>query len=116
MSTINRDRLPGYPRRTLGDEEQHAVGDVLGLSQSPHGDALHQLALALLAVALPLPLGRRVGEDEPGSDAVDRDAERTELVRHLPGEPDLARLRAGVGLDAGQADAAARSRGDVDDP
>src|SRR5580692_2938221 len=116
MSTINRDRLPGHPRGPLGYEELHAVGDVLGFAEPARRYALHQLPLALLAVALPLPLGRGVGQDEPGSDAVHGDAERPELVRHLPGEPDLAGLRAGVGLDTGQADAAACSRGDVDDP
>src|SRR5579864_7779651 len=103
MTTVDRDRLAGYPRGTVRHEELHAVGDVRGAAQPAHRDALHQLLLALLAVAVPLPLRGRVGEDEPGRYAVDRDAELPELVRHLPGEPDLGRLGAGVGLDAGQA-------------
>ena len=117
MSTINRDRLPGHPRgRARRRRTARRWRCPRRCPSRRSGDALHQLGLALLAVALPLPLGRRVGQDEPGSDAVDRDAERAELVRHLPGEADLAGLGAGVGLDAGQADAAARSGGDVDDP
>src|SRR5579859_622248 len=107
MAAVDRYGLPGNPRGSLGDEELHAVDDVRRLSQPPHGDARHQLPLALLAVALPLPLGRRIGADEARSDAVDRDAERPELVRHLPGEPDLGRLRAGVCLDPRLADAPA---------
>ena len=87
-----------------------------GFPSRRSGDARDELALAFLAVALPLPLGRRVGQDEAGGDAVHRDAERPELVRHLPGEPDLAGLRAGVGLDPGPADAQAGGGGDVDDP
>ena len=75
-----------------------------------------QLALPVGAVAVPLNLGRRVGQDEPRRDAVDRDPERAQLVGHLPGEADLARLGAGVGLDAGLAGAQAGGRGDVDDP
>src|SRR5215469_15257970 len=116
MTTVDRDRLAGYPGRPRADEEQHAVGDVRGLPEPPRGDARHQFPLARLAVAGPLPLGRRVGQDEAGRYAVDRDAERPELVRHLAGEPDLAGLGAGVRLDSGQAHGAPGARGDVDDP
>ena len=87
-----------------------------GFPSPPGGNARHQFPLARLAVARPLPLGRRVGQDEAGRDAVDRDTERPQFVRHLPGEPDLAGLGAGVRLDPGQADGAPGSRGDVDDP
>ena len=79
-------------------------------------DVLQQRPLAVGAVAVPLGLGGRVGEHEPRRDAVDGDAERAQLVGHLPGEADLAGLRRGVGLDAGEADAAPGARGDVDDP
>ena len=72
-------------------------------------------ALPLLAVRLPLPLGRRVGAHEAGRDVVDRDAPRAELMRQLPGEADLRGLGRRVGLDAGQADPQARAAGDVDD-
>ena len=79
-------------------------------------DVLEQGLLAVLAVAVPLRLGGRVREHESGCDAVDGDAERPQLVCHLPGEADLAGLGRGVGLDAGEADAAAGPGGDVDDP
>src|SRR5215469_8415303 len=116
MTTVDRDRLAGHPGGPLADEEPHAIGDVRGFAEAPHGDPLDKLPLARLAVAGPLPLGRRVGQDEAGRYAVDRDAERPELVRHLPGEPDLAGLGAGVRLDPGQAHGAPGARGDVDDP
>src|ERR1700757_2821616 len=72
--------------------------------------------LTFLAVAVPLSLGSRVREHESGCDAVDGDAVRPEFVSHLAREADLAGFRRGVGLDAGEADAAAGPRGDVDDP
>src|SRR5262245_21391211 len=101
MAAVDRERLPGHPRRLFGDEEEDAVRDVPGLAEPPGRDALQQRALSLLAVALPLRDARRVREDEPGRDAVDRDPEGAELVRGLPREPDLARLRTRVRLDAG---------------
>src|SRR5579872_2131817 len=114
-ATVDRDRLPGDPGGPLRHEELHAVGDVRRVTQAPGGDALDQEALPLLAVALPLALAGRVGPDESRCDAVDRDPERPELLGHLPGEPDLARLRAGVGLDPGLADGQPGRRRDVDD-
>ena len=65
---------------------------------------------------LPLPLGRGVGADEARRDAVDGDPEGPELVGQLAGQADLAGLGAGIGLDAGEADAQPGARGDVDDP
>src|SRR5260370_31144640 len=67
-------------------------------------------------MAVPLPLGGRVGKDEAGGDEVGGDHERAEFVRHLPGEADLAGCRAGVGLDARLAYGQAGRRGDVDEP
>src|ERR1700751_5037218 len=116
MTTVDRDGLPGHPGGLLADEEPHAVGDVLGPAEAARGDPLDQRPLARLAVAGPLPLGGGVGQDEAGRDAVYRDAEPAKLVRHLPGEPDLAGLGAGIRLDPGQADGARGARGDVDDP
>src|SRR6516164_1166908 len=110
MATVDRDRLPGYPGRPLADEEPHSIGYVSGLAEAPHGDPPDERPLARLAVAGPLPLGGRVVQDEAGRDAVDRDAETPELVGHLPGEPDLAGLGAGVRLDPGQADGAPGAR------
>ena len=78
-------------------------------------DPLDERPLALGAVRLPLALGRRVGADESRRDVVHRNAPRAELVRELPGEPDLRRLRGGVRLDAREADAEAGAAGDVDD-
>ena len=115
-ATVDGDDLAGDPARTLRGEELHAVGDVLGLAQPPQRDAGHQVTLAVLAVAGPLPLGGRVGQDEAGTDAVHRDAEGPQLVGHLPGEAELARLGAGVGLDAGLAHGQRGRRRDVDDP
>src|SRR5215475_2902337 len=116
MATVNRDRLPGHPSGPFRGEELHPVRDVLGLAEPPHRDAGHQLGLALGAVAVPLDLGGRVGQDEPGRDAVHRDAERAELGGQLAGQPDLAGLGAGVRLDSGPADGQPGGRGDVHDP
>src|SRR6266704_3232170 len=116
IAAVNRDRLPGHPGGLLGGEEQHAVGDVGGLAQPAHRDAVDQCPLAVGAVALPLPDAGRVRQHEAGGDAVDRDPERAELACHLAGEADLGGLRAGVGLDPGLADAEPGRRGDRDDP
>ncbi len=78
-------------------------------------DAFDQQALALGAVGLPLLPGRRVGQHESRRHAVDRDAERAELVAELARQADQARLGRGIGLDAGLADAEARAARDVDD-
>src|SRR3989337_1843313 len=104
MAAIDREHLACDPRGLLRDEEEDAGRDGLGGG-----------ALPVLAVARPLPDRGRVREDEPGRDAVDRDPVRAELPRRLAREADLAGLRARVGLDAGQADAPAGARGDVDD-
>src|ERR1700749_2303781 len=116
MPAINGNHLPRYPGSVRGNKELHAVGDVLRRAEPTQGDALHELALAFIAVALPLLFGRGVGAHEPGCDAVHRDAVLAELVGHLPGEADLSGLRARVRLDAREADAAAGAGGDVDDP
>src|ERR1700735_3380678 len=68
-ATVNRDRLPGDPGGPLRHEELHPVGDVGRVAQAPGGDALDQVPLPLLAVALPLELGGRVGPDEARRDA-----------------------------------------------
>ena len=68
-----------------------------------------------VAVRLPLPLGRRVRAHEAGRDVVDGDAPRPELVRELPRQSDLRRLRRRVRLNAGEADAEPRAARDVDD-
>src|SRR3954464_5753352 len=109
MAAIDRDHLPGDPRGLLGDEEEDAVRDVLGLAETPRGDVAEHRALPRLAVALPLADARRVREGDPGRDAVHRYPERAELVRGLPREANLARLRARIGLDSGEADAPARA-------
>src|SRR5579859_4594586 len=83
MSAINRERLAGDPGRLLGDKKEHTVRHVLRLPEPPGRDLLDQRPLAPLAVALPLPLGRRVGEHEAGRDGVDGDPEPAELVRGL---------------------------------
>src|SRR5262249_21637757 len=75
-----------------------------------------QSGLARRTHCVPLTLSGRVGAHEPRRDTVDRDAERTQLVRELAREPDLAGLGAGIGLDAGEAHAEAGAAGDVDDP
>src|SRR4051794_4917709 len=116
MAAIDRDHLPRDPRGLLGDEEEDAVRDVLGLAETPRRDVAEDRALPLLSVALPLADARRVREDEPRCNAVHRDPERAELVCGLAREADLARLRARIRLDAGEADAPPGPRGDVDDP
>src|SRR5205085_948508 len=68
------------------------------------------------SVRLPLAFRRRVRANESRRDVVDGDVPWSQLVRELPGEPDLCRLRRGVRLDAGEADSEARAAGDVDDP
>src|SRR6478752_552233 len=115
VSAIDRDHLPRHPGGLVRDEEEDAVRDVLGLAQAARRDLSENRALPLIAVALPLADARRVREHEARRDAVHGDAERAELVRGLAREPDLPRLGARVGLDSGEADAASRARGDVDD-
>ena len=111
-----RQHLAGDPAGIVGREEQHAVGDVVGRAEPLQRDAIDERALALLAVRLPLPLGRRVGAHEARRDVVDGDAPRPELVGELAREADLRRLGRRVGLDAGQADAQPGAARDVDDP
>src|SRR6516165_10194528 len=65
-------------------EEHHRIGDVLRRTQPLHRDALNERLLPVLAVALPLLLGSRVGSHETRRNAVDGYAERPELVRQLP--------------------------------
>ena len=72
--------------------------------------------LAVLAHRLPLPLGGRVGADEARRDVVDGDVPGPELMGELARQPDLPGLGAGIGLDAGEADAEAGAAGDVDHP
>ena len=91
-------------------------GDVVGRAEALERDAIDQRALPVLAVRLPLPLGRRVRAHEAGRDVVDGDAPRPELVGELAREADLRRLRRRVGLDAGEADAEPGAARDVDDP
>src|ERR1700761_2037222 len=116
MSAINGNHLPRYPGSVRRNKELHAVGDVLCRAEPAQGDALHELALAFLTVALPLLFRCGVGEHETRRDAVHRDAVPAEFVGHLPGEADLAGLRARVRLDAREAGAAVGAGGDVDDP
>ena len=72
-SAVDGDDLAGHPAGPRRGEELDAVGDVGGLTEAAGGDAGDQRALALRAVALPLQLGRGVGQDEAGRDAVDGD-------------------------------------------
>src|SRR5215472_5891709 len=74
--TVDRQDLSADPTRMIRGEEQYTVGDVARRPESPHGDPIDERALALRAVRLPLPFGRRVRSHEPGRDAVDRDAPR----------------------------------------
>ena len=74
-----------------------------------------RLTLPFRAVSLPLPLARRIGAHETRRHAVHGDAERSQLMGELPGQPDLASLRRRIGLDAGEAHADAGTTGDVDD-
>jgi len=53
---------------------------------------------------------------EAGRDIVDGAPKGAELVRELARQADLRRLRRGVGLDAGEADAEPGAARDVDDP
>src|ERR1700743_47735 len=116
MSTVNRECLAGDPGRLVGDEEPHAVRDVLRSAEPAGRDALDERGLALLAVALPLLDRGGIGQHETRRDRVDRDAERTEFMCHLPGEADLARLGTRVGLDAGEVDAGAGTGWGCDRP
>ena len=100
----------------IGGEEHHHRGDVVGRAEPLQRDVLKQPLLALLAHRLPLPLGGRIGADEARRDVVDGDVPRPELVRELARQADLPGLGAGIGLDAGQADAETGAAGDVDDP
>src|SRR3954471_12942358 len=54
MSAIDREHLAGHPRRLLGDEEEHAVRDVLRRPEPPRRDRVEQALLPVGAVALPL--------------------------------------------------------------
>src|ERR1700732_1986389 len=69
----------------VGCKEHHRIGDVLRGAQALHRDPLLQRLLSVLPVPGPLPFGCRIGTDEPRRDTVDGDAERTKLVRELPG-------------------------------
>jgi len=101
---VDRDDLAGHPARPRRGEEAHAVGDVGGLTEPAGGDPGDQRPLPVRAVAVPLGLRGRVGQHEAGRDAVHGNPVRAELVRHLPGEAELAGLGGGVGLDARLAD------------
>src|SRR6201999_1165952 len=116
MSAVNGNHLPRNPGSVVGNKELHAGCDVLRRAKPAKGYSLPELALAFLAVALPLLLRRGVGEHEAGGDAVHRDAVLAKLVGHLPGEPDLPGLRARVRLDTREAHAPPGAGGDVDDP
>src|SRR5579884_323213 len=113
--SVDAERLARAPPGVVGGEEEHRRGDVLGRAQATQRDALQQRRLPRRPVRLPLPPRARVAQHEAGGHAGDRDLPRTELPGELPGEPDLAGLGAGVGLDAGEAGAPSRARGDVDD-
>jgi hypothetical protein len=115
-SAVDGDDLPSDPARPLRGEEPHPVGNVCGLAETACRDPGHQFPLPVGAITIPLGLRGRVGQDEAGGDAVNGDAERAQFVRHLPGEAQLARLGAGVGLDPGLADGQSRPRRDDDDP
>src|SRR5665213_3268129 len=80
VTAIDRDHLPGHPRRLLGDEEKDAVGDVLRGAETSRRDRLHEPRLPLRPVRLELRDRRRIREDEAGRDRVDGDAEASELV------------------------------------
>src|SRR5689334_25117682 len=114
--TVDRQYLASDPPSIVGREEQHAVRDVLGCTESLERDPLDQRALAFLAVRLPLTLGRRIRAHESRRDVVDRDVPRPELVRELARQPDLRRLRRSVRLNSRETDPQSRATRDVDDP
>src|SRR5581483_1139590 len=116
VSTVDRQHLAGDPRRLVGNEEEHAVRNVLRCAEPPRRDRLEQPLLSLFPVALELRDRRRVREDEARRDRVHRDPERAELVGGLPREPELPCLGARVCLDSREADAASGAGRDVDDP
>ena len=72
--------------------------------------------LPVRAVALPLPLRRRVREHEAGRDRVHGDAVRRELPGELLRQADEGVLCRRIGLDAGEARAQAGAGRDGDDP
>ena len=71
--------------------------------------------LTRLAISRPLPFSRRVRQHEPRRDRIDRNVPRPQLMRQLPGEPNLPRLGACIGLNSGQAHPEPRPRRDIHD-
>ena len=102
---------PDVPRRRTDP-----VGDVLGPGPAAASRCPRRSGPGPRCRSSPTASRGGVGQHEPGRDAVHRDAGPASSCGHLPGEPDLPGLGAGVGLDAGPADAPPGAGGDVHDP
>src|SRR5450631_1154103 len=115
LTAVHADHLTADPGGEIGGEKNHHRSDVVGRAESLCRDILEQLLPAVLAHRLPLLLGCRIGAYETRRDVVDGDVPGAEFMRELARQPDLASLGAGIGLNAGEADAEPGTAGDVDD-
>ena len=77
--------------RNGGIETDH-VDVILRRAETAEGDAIQQRALAVRAIGLPLPFGRGVRANETGSNVVDSDPPRSELVGELASEAEVNAL------------------------
>jgi hypothetical protein len=80
LAAVYAEYLTSNPTGIVRGEEQNGMGDVLRRAEAFEGDALHQLVLACLAVALPLALRCRVAADEARGDVVDRDPPKARFI------------------------------------
>ena len=89
---VHDEALAGDEARGLAREEADRVGDVLDAPEPPHRHG-GEVALEDLGGHA----GMALHGHEPGRHAVDRDPEGRQLPCPAPGQPDLRRLRRGVG-------------------
>src|SRR5258708_5275700 len=104
--------LAGDERRFARREEQHSVGNVLGLAQPLHRDGIGQRRLALAASLDDLVEHVRA-LDRAGRHHVDRNAEGCELER--PGAPHADHSGLGGGISGAALRTERRTRGDQHD-
>src|SRR5262245_53937751 len=72
----------------VATQEEHRRGQLVGARESPEGDLVEELGLALRGHAVPVALEHRPADREARDEAVDRDAVRAQLARAEPGQPE----------------------------
>src|SRR5918997_3212734 len=79
LAAVDAENLPGEPARPVGHEEQHRVGDVVGLTVAPHGRGADRARPQVEARPV-LPRRPAAGGGGPaGAHGVDPDPERGQL-------------------------------------